>query len=357
MSDRAAPEDGPRRCDFCRLPIPETPVEATIDGVGYAFCSQACHDRLTESEYVFSEYHGHRRFRTGVVGADAALPQGMPRNAFVLMSGQAGTREAEIQAEFVWRTLQRGEPAVVVSYQEPPGSLVQQFLTLEWNVLPYLERGQLAVLDCFTYRVDDPDRMFDRMDEWNTHLYDVAEAATTTCRDPTDLGEVENKLDNVLEGADMVDEGLVLIDSLTELGTLVQPVQAYNFVKDLRADVCKGRFVPVIAGATIGGDAEAFPHDLDYVVDGLVDLRLNEEIVANTLIKEIRVRKCSGVLAIPEWSPYEYTSETGMVLFDPEEEMADSEADGEADAAASGDGDADGESDGGEPGPGATDAE
>ncbi|MFC7176646.1 RAD55 family ATPase [Halosegnis marinus] len=259
---------------------------------------------------------------------DASLPQGFPRNAFVLVSSEPGTRDRALGAELVWRSLERGEPVVVVSFQEPPSAVVQQFLTLDWNVIPYLERGMLRIVDCFTYRLDGQgrDRLFDRMDEWNAYLSDVAREATTTVRDPSDIGEIGNKLDNALEAREMVDEGIVVIDSLTELGTLVQPVQAYDFVKDVRADVCKGRFVPVFAGATIGGGGgggDAFPHDLTYVMDGLVELRLNDDLVADTLIKQVRIRKLNGALVVPEWRAYEYTSRLGMVPFDPAEEMAD----------------------------------
>ncbi|WP_276258458.1 RAD55 family ATPase [Haloglomus litoreum] len=309
------------RCAFCEQPIPTEGVEVTADGETYRCCSEACADALAGADYDTTVGGGHRRVRPGVAALDSSLPQGFPRNAFVLLAGEAGVRDRAVHAELVWRALQRGEPAVVVSFQEPPASVVQQFLTLDWNVLPYLESGQLHIVDCFTYRLSDRDRMFDRMDEWNAHLYDVATDATTTIRDPSDLGEVRNKLDNALEARDMVDEGLVLIDSLTELGTLVQPVQAYDFVKDLRADVSKGRFVSIFAGATIAGGGEEFPHDLGYVVDGIVEMRLNEEIIPDTLIKQARIRKLNGVLVIPEWHAYEYTSGLGMVTFDPEEEQ------------------------------------
>ncbi len=318
------PPDEEAVCDFCRMPVPDEPVEADA-GV---FCSRACRDRLAETGEPFDEYHGHRRLTAGVSALDASLPQGFPRNAFVLVAGEPGTRDRALGAELAWRALQRDEPVVFVSFQEPPSAVVQQFLTLEWNVIPYLERGQFHIVDCFTYRLDDRDRMFDRMDDWNAHLYDVAEDATTTVRDPSDTSEVHNKLDNALEARDMVDRGMVIIDSLTELGTLVQPVQAYNFVKDLRADVCKGRFVPIFAGATISaGSADQFPHDLQYTIDGLIELRLNDEIVPDTLIKQIRIRKLNGVLVIPEWHAYEYTAGIGMVTFDPVEEMQDDAAD------------------------------
>jgi len=324
-------------CAFCRLPIPDAAVEATVDGTERVFCSEACRDRLTETGEPLTEYHGHHLLQPGVSALDASLPQGFPRNAFVLVSSEAGTRDRAVGAELVWRALQRGEPVVLVSFQEPPSAVVQQFLTLDWNVLPYLERDQFHIVDCFTYRLDDRDRLFERMDELNVYLSDVAREATTTVRDPSDINEVGNKLDNALEGRGMVDEGIVIVDSLTELGTLVQPVQAYDFVKDVRADVCKGRFVPVFAGAALGGGGgggDQFPHDLAYVMDGLVELRLNDEIVPDALIKQARIRKLNGALVVPEWRAYEYTAGTGMVTFDPKAQMAaEEEADEEGETA------------------------
>jgi len=68
------------------------------------------------------------------------------------------------------------------------------------------------------------------------------------------------------------------------------------------------------------------------VVDGIVELRLTDDIVEDTILKQLRVRKMSGVLAISEWETYEYTAGTGIVTFDP---LAQMEAAGEADAATS----------------------
>jgi KaiC/GvpD/RAD55 family RecA-like ATPase len=289
--------------------------------VTYEYCSAACRDAQGDTDRAFTQYHGFRRYDTGVDALDASLPQGVPRNSFVMLTDLAGTRSEAILAELVWRALQRGEPVVYVTLLEPPVSVIQKFVTLEWNVLPYLESGQLHILDCFTYRLDDHDRMFDRMDEWNHHLATVAEDATSTVRDPSATRQLENQLDRCLGEQGMADAGIVVIDSLTELGTLVQPVQAYDFVKDVRAEVCKGRFVPVFAGATRAAEELEFPHDMGYMVDGIIEVRLNEEIVEGALIKQIRVRKMSGVLTYPEWSAYEYTSGRGIVTFDPLEEI------------------------------------
>ncbi|MFP8889814.1 RAD55 family ATPase [Natrialbaceae archaeon A-CW2] len=327
------------RCGFCRQPCPLERVddvecvEAAAEGEtdGDPFCSKACRTAYEEAGEGIAEANGHRKLTPGVAGLDASLPQGFPRNSFVLLVGNSGTREEAIQAELVWRALQRGEPAVLVAFTEPPTSLITNFLAMEWNVLPYLERGQLRIVDCFTSRMDNPERLYDRMTAWNTHLRQIVEPRTTTVRDPSDGNAVQNALDNCLEALEMVETGLVVVDSIAEFGSLVQPVQAYDFVKDVRAEVCKGRYVPIIAGATVAGERDTFPRDLDYVVDGVVDLALDGSVLEDTLFRRLRVRKLRGVLAISEWHTYEYTSGIGMVTFDPRAELEASAA--EADSA------------------------
>lgn len=309
-------------CDYCRMPIQSETIKSTVDAREYYFCTTACRDELERTEAVFTEYHGHRLISPGVAGLERDLPQGIPRNSFVLLWGQAGTREDTLGAELIWRTLQRDEPAALVTFTEPPISVIQRFLDMNWNVLPALERGQLRIVDCFTVRMDNPDRFHRRLNDWNRHLSSLTDTQTDIVTDASDPSEIRNKIDNTLEQLEMADCGAIHIDSLTEFGTLVQPVQAYDFIKDLRADICKGRFVPIFGGATRQNESsEEFPHDLSYVIDGIIDLALADDIVENTLIRRMRVRKMNGVLAISEWKAYEFTSGRGLVTFDPLEEI------------------------------------
>lgn len=314
---RETATDGFSRCDYCRLPIPSTAVTLDRDGETYEFCSAACRDALAESDRVFTHYHGFRHLSTGVSALDTSLPEGIPRNSFVMLLSQPGSRLDAVLTEVAWRALQRNEPVVFVTFLEPPVSVIQSFLSLEWNALPSLENGDLWIVDCFSDRVDDRSRMDERMGTWNTHLREVAAGATTRVSDAEDLSRVESQLDTVLTDSGMQETGIVVIDSLTEIGTLVQPVQAYDFVKDIRADVAKARFVPIFAGATATAEAGGFPQDLGYIVDGIVDLRSNDDVVEGALVKQLRVRKMNGVLTYPEWASFEYTAGEGIVTFDP----------------------------------------
>jgi len=319
------------RCDFCRLPIPGDAVTTDHGDQTYRFCSERCRTAVESEDRAFTRYHGFRRVPTGVAPLDESLPQGIPRNSLVMLTDLAGTRTEAIRAELVWRALERGEPAVVVTFLEPPVSVVQEFVTLDWNVLPALEDGRLRFVDAFTYRMEDRSRLYDRLNDWNTYLASFCESATTRVRDPSDTGELSNRIDDTLTRLEMEDEGIVVVDSLTEFGSLVQPVQAYRFVKDVRAEVCKSRFVPVYASATVTGDGEGFPHDLDYMVDGIVELRLNDELVDGSLMKQIRVRKMSGVLNLPKWVLYEYTAGEGIVTIELHEGPPDENGDAAAD--------------------------
>ncbi|MFB6151428.1 MAG: ATPase domain-containing protein [Haloarculaceae archaeon] len=339
--------DQVRRCDYCRLPVSADAVTLDRDGQTYRFCSERCREAMTDADRVFTQYHGFRRTPTGVAPIDESLPQGVPRNSFVMLTDLAGTRTEAVRAELVWRALERGEPAVVVTFLEPPVSVVQEFVTLDWNVLPYLESGQLRFVDAFTYRMEDRDRMYDRLNDWNAHLAGFCKPATGRVRDPSDVGELANRVDDVLEDLGMEDRGVVVVDSLNEFGSLVQPVQAYRFVRNLRATVPKSRFVPVFASATVTGEGEGFPHDLDYLADGIVEMRLNDDLVEGSLMKQIRVRKMSGVLNLPKWVLYEYTAGEGIVTIEVHEGPPDDEDTG--DDGATEDDDAGGEShDGGQ---------
>ncbi|MEF8852453.1 MAG: ATPase domain-containing protein [Haloarculaceae archaeon] len=333
----------PRRCDYCRLPIPGEGVTVEHDGQEYRFCSAGCREASEDSEKVFTEYHGFRRTPTGVGPIDESLPQGVPRNSFVMLTDLAGTRTEAIRAELAWRALQRGEPVVVVTFLEPPVSVIQEFVTLDWNLLPYLEAGRLRFVDAFTHRMEDRDLWADRLSDWNRHLAGFCDEATSRVRDPSDVDELSHRIDDALETLDMEDRGIVVVDSLNEFGSHVQPVQAYRFLKDLRATVSKSRFVPIYASATVSNDGEGFPHDLDYMVDGIVELRLNDDLVEGSLMKQVRVRKMSGVLNLPKWVLYEYTAGEGIVTIEihdgpPDDESEADTAGGNGKASAADDG-------------------
>ena len=153
--------------------------------------------------------------------------------------------------------------------------MIEQFLLLEWNVLPYLEREQFSILDCFSRRDEPFVSRNSTRSAWIQHVRRFARTATRALQDPTDVHELTNKLARTLDDRSMFNSGCVVIDSLTEFSTTVPSIQAHNFLKDVRATVCKDRFVPLFAGATLTDDGR-FPLDMTHAMDGRIDLRLWE---------------------------------------------------------------------------------
>ncbi|AEH38407.1 RAD55 family ATPase [Halopiger xanaduensis] len=302
----------PFRCDHCHYPIPGE-AERADDGDGH-FCSTACKE-AAEDDSTMPEPDAYKRVVTGIEPLDSLLPNGIPADAFVLLSGDEGTRRSELLTELVWRALERGEPAVVVSYANPPTATLERFFQNGWNVLPALEDDRLTVIDCFTHRLEDRDRFLETQTEWTNFVGEAAADALVEVEDPSDLAAVASRLQDVLDDREMSETGIVTIDSLDELDSLLREESVHNFVKDVRATVCKGRFVPIVAGATTAG-TDPYP-EAEYVFDGIVDLRLTDEMTPNARLKQLGVRKLIGAQFLPQWVTYEYEPVRGLFAFGP----------------------------------------
>lgn len=299
----------PLECDYCHYPIPAEPAEGD-DG---RYCSTVCREAAADADSTMPEPDAYKRFVTGVEPLDSLLPNGVPADSFLLLSGDEGTRRAELGIELAWRALERGERAVVVSFANPPMATLERFHGNGWNVLPALENDRLRIIDCFTHRLDDREAFLDRRTDWSAFLAEAAGDAIVEVRDPSDRREVANSLHRALDALEMTETGLVVIDSLDELESLLQDQLVHDFVKDVRATVCKARFVPVIAAATTAGKS-GYPEE-EYVFDGIVDLRLTDRPASETRLKQLAVRKLIGAEFLPQWVTYDHEPARGLVAF------------------------------------------
>ncbi|MBZ6495773.1 RAD55 family ATPase [Natrinema longum] len=304
-TDRTA--EYPLECDHCQYPIPGDP-EASDEG---RYCSVACRDAADES--TMADPDAYKRIRSGVEPLDSLLPNGIPADSLLLLSGEEGTRRAELGIELAWRALERGEPAVVVSVANPPTATLERFYANGWNVLPALENDRLRIIDCFTYRLDDPEDFLEKRNDWSAFLGEAAADAIVDVRDPSDRHEVANSLYGALDDLEMTETGLVTIDSLDELESLLQGQLVRDFVTEIRATVSKARFVPIVAAATAADeDAPA-----EYVFDGIVDLRLTDQLTPSARLKQLAVRKLVGAQFLPQWVTYEHEPARGLFAFGP----------------------------------------
>ncbi|SER21907.1 RAD55 family ATPase [Natrinema salaciae] len=313
MSERLQTDRTPQyplECDYCHYPIPADPEESE-DG---RYCSTACLEAAADADSAMPEPDAYKRFITGVEPLDSLVPNGIPADSFLLLSGDEGTRSAELGIELAWRALERGERAVVVSVANPPTATLERFYANGWNVLPALENDRLRIIDCFTHRLDDREDYLDRRNDWSTFLGEAADEAIVDVRDPSDRREVANSLHRALDALEMTETGLVTIDSLDELESLLQEQLLRDLVRDIRATVCKARFVPIVAATTAGRDG--YPED-GHAVDGIVDLQLTEQTAAETRLKRLAVRKLIGAEFLPQWVTYDHEPGRGLFALSP----------------------------------------
>lgn len=321
MQQSASPpprENGRYRCAFCGYDVPTEPVRGDDDT---AFCSERCRDASAAGDEPFAGRFDFTQFVTGVSALDTLLPGGMPANSFVLMAGDSGIRHRGLQTELVWRALRRGEPAVVITFVDSPVAILDHFFAFGWNVLPYLESGDLHVIDCYTNRLREEHQTPEQQVEWNEYLEGFLDEAVTTVTDSTDLREVEDHLHDRLAAQEMTGTGLVIVDSLDEVEIQSQESETEQFVKEVRGDVCSRKYVPIFASTTRVGDGR-FAQDHAYLFDGIVDMRRNESLLDGIRLKQLSIRKMDGVQYRPHWVAYENTGQTGFQQFDPHEEFA-----------------------------------
>lgn len=302
------------RCGFCGYEIPTAPVRSES---GVLYCSNRCRERHEDGIEPFANRTDFKYFTTGVSALDSLLPQGIPANSFVLLVGEVGSRHRGLQTELLWRKLTRGEPAIFITFADPPSTVIEHFLTVGWNVLPFLERGNLRILDCFTSRLRKKHQEPEHQIAWNEHVETFLDESSEIIRDPDDFRAVEDRLHAILETADIVGEGIVVIDSLNEADTQGHKSAMKQFIKEVRGDICSRKFVPIFTSSTatdIGGATNTY----SYLFDGIVEMRRNKSLIEGTRLKQLSIRKMDGVPYLPQWEAYENMGYRGFEIFDPQ---------------------------------------
>ncbi len=303
----------PSACAFCGY---ELVNERSQTSSGELCCSQRCRDSLESGTEPFAGRAPFKRFSTGVSVLDSLVPNGVPATSFILLSGPSGIRHRGLQTELLWRTLTRDEPAIIITFVDPPIAVVEHFLKFGWNVLPFLESGSLRIIDCFTSRLREEHQHPEHQSEWNEFLGELLDDPVSIVRDTGDLMSVEDHLHEQLEQNDMIERGIVVIDSLNEVDIQGHESETEQFIKEVRADVCSRKFVPIVTSHS-NTENDPLTRDYTYLFDGIIGMRRNDSYIDGVWLKELSIKKMDGALYRPQWVTYEITGPEGFRIFDP----------------------------------------
>jgi circadian clock protein KaiC len=96
------------------------------------------------------------RVPTGISGLDQLLEGGFPKGRSILVTGEPGTGKTIFALQFLLDGLRRGERGIYVAADEGPLDLLEQGASLGWDLEPYVEKKELAILNAGTYLSSAP---------------------------------------------------------------------------------------------------------------------------------------------------------------------------------------------------------
>ena len=241
---------------------------------------------------------------------DLIIPNGIPRNTLIIIRGEPGTGKVSLLTEIAYRTLKLGEPVIMVVYGQTPLSLFQRFLSHGWDISDALKEGKIVFLDGFSARFRERERRVQYPIVKET--YEQLKKAHILIDNPQDIHEIFSEITENATRLKMFSRGVILIDSLIEMLTLIPKEQVLEFIRRLRVYVAKDLWVPIFFGASVGL-MEDFYLLLDYMVDGAIDIRFHPKLLEKgLLVREIRVRKLP-TKTIPLWIPFKIEKEKGAI--------------------------------------------
>jgi len=215
------------------------------------------------------------------------LPSGVPRSSFIILAGEGGSGKSVILAHIVKDFLSAGEPAIYVAIDDDPQTVINQLESFGVNALEECKSKRLIFIDGFSYlmQVKRP---------WPC----VEEEIT-----PEAPEKIVPALWRIVERYKIVDQGVLIIDSLNDIVMLLDPTRVISFIKSLRANFAKAR--GILSIATLHTSTESFRNYLltiEHIVDGILETSSVPGELAQQLpifVRAISVRKMKGVESRP----------------------------------------------------------
>lgn len=114
------------------------------------------------------------RVTTGIVGLDPLLEGGFPKGRSILVTGDPGTGKTIFALQFLFEGLKRGEKGIFVTADESPMDIIEQGASMNWDLEPYIERKELAILIAGAYLSSLPSNGKDRQVDVQKAVSDLA---------------------------------------------------------------------------------------------------------------------------------------------------------------------------------------
>ena len=90
--------------------------------------------------------HGNRRLSSGIPDLDGLMGGGIMEGDSVLIAGPSGTGKSALATQFITAGLERGEPGIIVIFEERPAEYTRRAASLGMNLKEPQQTGKLELL-------------------------------------------------------------------------------------------------------------------------------------------------------------------------------------------------------------------
>ena len=241
-------------------------------------------------------------FKTGIPPLDYALPEGLPKGATVVITGEPGSGKTVLVSNMAWNVLRGGGSVVYVNFDDSPDAIIELFESFNWNIKEYISKGVFGIIDCFTFRLGALKGKYEGVIGYE------------------DLSDTDALIHDIHTPVRKASEDikLVIIDSINELMFRLEMTQVLEVVKKIRALISKGLGATVIITLHISTDSlQELAAHLEYLVDGFIVTRFEPNMRELGIpLKQLMVRKMRGLPTNSFWIPYVITGQ-GVTSVDP----------------------------------------
>jgi len=215
------------------------------------------------------------RIPTGVVGLNQLLRGGVPAGSMVLVIGAPGAGKSTLGKQFLFDSLAKEKPAVLVDTFESLEVAKETMASFEWSG-PLLDN--IIFLDCYS---------------WRTGVVRQRYSAS-----PKNLTDMNLVLSDLLKNEIGVgSRARLVIDSFSDVIMHAGAAQAQKFLDTLKAKLAESRVTSMVM-LEAGVHEEKVNAAIEYVTDGTIKMQYEERG------RSLMVSRMLGTPVTIKWIPF-----------------------------------------------------